>query len=209
MKLSDKILLKTVRKVFDKKGYVYFEGNNYDLNIIAIRNSNTNQSLDAFDDLMLVAYKDEYGNPHLFKAKCTTDPGKLELIDPTFEAAKQHGTAIIAEQQVRGCYALGNHGVGNWRHEALIQVKPMEYYRDNNRNEVLDYVNKMSMMAGTNIHASSLLAEEFKIGRYSAGCIAFAIAQEYFEFISLCKKQIRFLRVNSFTFTLLNELDLY
>ena len=57
------------------KGYKYFTGGDYDVNIIGVRNSKTKGRVtNAFDDCLTLSYKvDGEWQFHCFK--CTTDPG--------------------------------------------------------------------------------------------------------------------------------------
>ena len=60
------------------KGYVWFEDANdkgYDVNIVGVRNSETNGKVtNAFDDCITITYKeDSEWQFHCFE--CTTDPG--------------------------------------------------------------------------------------------------------------------------------------
>ena len=57
------------------KGYKYFTGGDYDVNIIGVRNSETkNRVTNAFDDCITLSYKIE-GEWQFHCFKCTTDPG--------------------------------------------------------------------------------------------------------------------------------------
>ena len=51
-----------IKAVMDAKGYKYFENDNYDVNIIGVRNSDTGTKVtNKFDDTMTISYKDEDG----------------------------------------------------------------------------------------------------------------------------------------------------
>ncbi len=64
-----------VEAAMASKGYKYFTGGDYDVNIIGIRNSKTkNRVTNAFDDCITLSYKiEDKWQFHCFK--CTTDPG--------------------------------------------------------------------------------------------------------------------------------------
>ena len=49
-----------IKDTVEGLGYKYFEGDNYDVNIVGIRNSKTEGKItNKFDDLMTISYKDE------------------------------------------------------------------------------------------------------------------------------------------------------
>ena len=65
-----------IQKSMLEKGYKYFTNDNYDVNIIGIRNSDTNGKVtNKFDDIMTISFKDEDGEWKYYEYECTTDPG--------------------------------------------------------------------------------------------------------------------------------------
>jgi hypothetical protein len=67
-----------IKDTVEGLGYKYFEGDNYDVNIIGIRNSKTEGRItNKFDDLMTISYKDADGVWHYNEYNCTTDPGTV------------------------------------------------------------------------------------------------------------------------------------
>ena len=66
-----------IEKAVKAKGYVWFESpEDYDLNIVGIRNSSTgNNVTNVFDDIMTVSFKSN-GLWQFKQWACTTDPGK-------------------------------------------------------------------------------------------------------------------------------------
>ena len=84
MKYSRELIKKTILE----KGYKYFTGDNYDVNIIGIRNSNTKGRVtNKFDDIMTISYKDENGEWQYHEYNCTTDPGD-DYIDAPMSPSK-------------------------------------------------------------------------------------------------------------------------
>ena len=56
------------------KGYKYFDGGDFDVNIIGVRNSETkNRVTNAFDDCITLSYRED-GEWKFHCYKCTTDP---------------------------------------------------------------------------------------------------------------------------------------
>ena len=163
------------------KGYVYFTGGDYDVNIIGIRNSNTlDEITNSFDDCMTLSYKiDNEWQFHCFK--CTTDPGiyySENLLNPD-------GVAILKPNQYRSTYQIGLH---QGKYEALTQRLPVEVYRDNNRddNYDLDEYSLQEGMFGINIHkAGSSINGSSQVDKWSAGCQVFSKESDFNEFMGI------------------------
>jgi len=197
-----------LKKAYAAKGYAYFAGGNYNLNIFGIRSAKRDQSCDKFDDLLGVSYVDAVGKEVLVLYAATTDPGLEHLVNPQFREAIKNGTAILKEGQYRAAYQLGWHGSGRWRHHALIQVRPVTCYRDANRDSILDTSGKESTgLYGINIHAASLLKVLDKIGAYSAGCQVIRHSAHMQDLAQLCRRQAIEGLGSSFTYTLFDEED--
>jgi len=172
---KSKITIDKVRAICEARNWWFPAHNaiqiNYNCFLFGVRNQNRNQSSDAFDDLIGVIYPFERKlNMELFEA--TTDPSVTELVKPTFTEAQRNGTAIIAEGQYRGVYQIGHHGVGSWRHRALVQVRPIKIYRDSNRDQTLDLEPERTTegLYGVNLHMAHPRAVIQRIQGYSAGC---------------------------------------
>tara|TARA_R110000822_G_scaffold81032_2_gene192727 strand:- start:473 stop:1078 length:606 start_codon:yes stop_codon:yes gene_type:complete len=185
------------------KGYVYFTGGNYDVNIIGIRNSNTlDEITNSFDDCMTLSYKiDNEWQFHCFK--CTTDPGiyySENLLNPD-------GVAILKPNQYRSTYQIGLH---QGKYEALTQRLPVEVYRDNNRddNYDLDEYSLQEGMFGINIHkAGSSINGSSQVDKWSAGCQVFSKESDFNEFMGIINKS-KDIWGNSFTYTLIESEDI-
>lgn len=201
-----------IKQVCEAKNYWFpKQSSNYDMFVFGVRSFNLNQTSDSFNDVLGIAY---YVGTKSVLILCsgTTDPGKSELTNPSFIAAQQEGTAIVKEGQYRRAYKYGYHGIGNWRHKALIQVAPITIYRDRNGDTTLDIgkeVKTTTGLYGINIHGSTLWdnTELKEIGRYSAGCQVFNKANEYKQFMQTCEYQIKAGLGDTFSYTLFNEHD--
>ena len=107
-----------IEETMVSKGYKYFTGGDYDVNIIGVRNSKTkNRVTNAFDDCITLSYK--INNEWQFHCyKCTTDPGTHwveNLLNP-------NGVAILKPGQYRSSHKIGLH---QGKYEALRQAKPL------------------------------------------------------------------------------------
>lgn len=173
-------------------GFVVFESQDWDLNIIGERNpaGETNE----FDDWIHVLYL-ENGEWQWHAFLCTTDPGRHWL--------ENGNTAILVHnRQYRGVYMLGLH---RGKYEALVQRGgEVTVWRDRNKDLIHDFdVDTESGYFGINIHRANSEFKSQSVNRYSAGCQVIADPEEYSIFIELCKKQISEIGVDRFSYTLL------
>lgn len=200
-----------IQSALSRKGYRFFERPGYDLNLIGIRKTG---ATDLFDETLVIAYRDPSGKRLIEYFPLTTEPGLKSLLSPINKA----GTAIIAEGQYRGVWALATPQTGVRMHNSKIpclrQIGRFLVYRDNNKNRTIEYnpkTRKWFTDVGLNLHpywGSRSRIE--KVGLWSAGCQvvgAHLDSDEYKRILELCELQIRFRHGNSFTYTLINEAD--
>jgi hypothetical protein len=199
MKLSaDKI-----KKAVESKGYKWFEGGDYNLNIVGVRNSDTNGVVtNKFDDIVTLTY--EVGGVlkyHEFDA--TTDPGshwEKNLLS-------KDGVAILVPNQYRGSHTIGMH---QGKYEALKQQKPVKVYRDNNKDGKYDMLeeNIQEGIFGINIHkAGSRIEGSTQIDKWSAGCQVLSKESDFNKLMELAHKAAA-LYGKSFTYTLIESKDI-
>ena len=186
------------------KGYKYFTGGDYDVNIIGVRNSDTkNRVTNAFDDCMTLSYKVE-GEWKFHCYKCTTDPGThwVENI------MREDGVAILKPGQYRGSHKIRLH---QGKYEALGQKKPLLVYRDDNRDNNYDLLEESVQegIFGINIHRATGRSggKSTRIDKWSAGCQVIADNDDWHEFLDVCQSA-REIWGNSFTYTLLESKDI-
>ena len=191
-----------IEETVKSKGYKWFENGNYNLNIVGIRNSFTNEEVtNKFDDLLTVSYK-VGGIWNFHQWDCTTDPGKYyteNLLNP-------NGVAILVPGQYRGSHVLGMH---QGKYKALKQAKPLKVYRDDNKDNCYDMQpeNIHEGIYGINIHRASAYGTSTQIDKWSAGCQVIANNQNFDKLIWLAI-QAEEIWGNSFTYTLLNSDDI-
>tara|TARA_R110000796_G_scaffold251523_1_gene383126 strand:+ start:262 stop:861 length:600 start_codon:yes stop_codon:yes gene_type:complete len=184
------------------KDYKWFENGNYNLNIVGIRNSSTSEEVtNKFDDLLTVSYKidnfwyyQQYG--------CTTDPGKYyteNLLNPD-------GVAILVPGQYRSTYSIGLH---QGKYEALKQMKPVQVYRDDSKDNCYDMQpdNIQEGIFGINIHRASATGTSTQIDKWSAGCQVIANYED-FDSLMWLARQAEGIWGNSFTYTLIDSQDI-
>jgi len=186
------------------KGYKYFTGGKYDVNIVGIRNSLThNDVTNKFDDTMTFSYKNENNEWQYHQYKCTTDPGKYWAE----HIMNKDGVAILKPGQYRGSHKIGLH---QGKYEALCQRKPLKVYRDDNRDEHydLDESTVQEGIFGINIHkAGGRVDGSTQIDKWSAGCQVFAKESDFQFFMEICNKA-KEIWGNSFTYTLVDSNDI-
>lgn len=201
--LQELLVKANFENLFKKKGYAFFENGSYNLNIIGVRNLlKGNKQDNMFNDALVCLYKDQIGIWIKQIWECTTDPGIKSL--KQFENSK--GCAILVPGQYRASYQIGFH---KGQYEALVQKKPVAVYRDNNKDDILDFISQKidKGMFGINIHRSNPITESVIVDGWSAGCTVFKKVDNFNEFMKLCKKA-RGLYGNSFTYTLITTDDL-
>jgi hypothetical protein len=190
-----------VEKAVKSKGYKWFENGDYNLNIVGIRNSSTNNEItNKFDDLLTVSYKID-GVWYFHQWEATTDPG-LHWAE---NLLNKDGVAILVPGQYRGSHAIGNHR----NYTALRQQKPLKVYRDKDKDKEYDLIeeNIQEGIYYINIHRSSATGTSTQIDKWSAGCQVIANNQNFDKLMELANKS-KDNWGNSFTYTLIESKDI-
>jgi hypothetical protein len=183
-------------KIQEEYGFMVFDDGAYDLNIIAVRNLQNNAN--QYDDKLHVCYLSEDGHWREDIFQVSTDAGRYWLEKEDYKAC-----AVYAHpQQARGAYKVGMH---RGKYEALVQWRPVLYWRDGNKDSKADYGGEVFKdTIGLNIHRSSIHDSD-EVNKYSAGCIVFSKMAEWKAFMELVHKQKRIMGFHTFTFTLIAE----
>lgn len=191
-----------IEKAVLSKGYKWFTGDNYDVNIVGVRKNTANKVTNSFDDLVTISYKDETGKWHFEAFPATTDPGIYWMNN----LLNERGTAILVPGQYRGTYKIGKH---QGSYIALVQHKPVQVYRDNNEDGVYDMRPESihTGMFGINIHRSNSVRTSTQVDKWSAGCQVLANPDNFDKLMEVAGKASKQWG-NSFTYTLLQESDL-
>ena len=192
-----------IQKAVESKGYKWFEGGDYNLNIVGVRNSDTHGVVtNKFDDKLTVSYSVN-GEMKYHEFDATTDPGshwEKNLLN-------KDGVAILVPNQYRGSHEIRKH---QGKYEALCQKKPVKVYRDNNKDGKYDMLeeNIHEGIFGINIHkAGSRVEGSTQIDKWSAGCQVFSKESDFNQLMELAYKA-KNLYGNSFTYTLIESKDL-
>jgi len=193
-----------IKNTVEALGYKYFTGEEYDINIIGVRNSETKGKVtNRFDDKLTVSYKAD-GKWQYHEFDCTTDPGThwVENI------LNDKGVAILKPGQYRRSHKLRLHA---GKYLALGQKENVTVYRDNNRdaNYDLDESKTDTGLFGINIHRASKYEgrKSTQVDKWSAGCQVIAANDDWHEFLDICQAA-REIHGNSFSYTLIESKDI-
>lgn len=178
------------------RNIVYLEGVNPD----GVLNDD---APNRFNDLRVVFRIDESGRPQIMgKWEGTTEPGRFYTEIAPMNPA---GAARIAFGQ----YFAWTVGIHNHDHEALCQVKPVSVYRDKNRDYKRSGDNLDTGLFSINQHwgYNNPVGD---LGRSSAGCLVGRTQQGHREFMSIVKRDPRYVATKAyrFTTTILDGVDL-
>ena len=194
-----------IQAASEKLGYKYFTQGVLNVNIIGIRNSDTNGRVtNKFDDTMTISYIDNDMKWQYNEYNCTTDPGDDHVDNPMMEK----GVAILKPGQYSKSHKIRLHG---GKYTALGQQNNVKVYRDANKDGVYDY-NEDTVdegLFGINIHRATALSGKTStyIDRWSAGCQVIASNDDWHEFLNICQ-EARSEWSNNFTYTLIESKDI-
>ncbi len=187
----------------ENRGFDIFKNDTkpYNLNIVGIRSNKP--TTNKFNDLMCVFWKYE-GQWNIYKMQCTTLPGLYWLENPM----NSKGCAILKEGQYKGVYKIDMH---NGKYEAICQrLGDVTVYRDDDKDTEYDMLDgtEQTGMFGINLHRASAYKELDDVDKNSAGC---QVIQDPIEFEIHMKIANKAAEIwgNKFTYTLINENDLY
>ena len=195
-----------IEETLRSKGYKYFTSDKgFDVNIVGVRNSSTKGRVtNAFDDVVTVSYKTPEGDWIYNEYGATTDPGshwEKNLLN-------KDGVAILKPGQYRGSHKVGLH---QGKYEALRQQKPVQVYRDDNKDGKYDLLeeNVQEGIFGINIHRATAKTggTSTRVDKWSAGCQVIASNKDFKEFMEICNKA-KDVWGNSFTYTLIESNDI-
>lgn len=188
-------MIDKIKNLFKQKNYEYSPI----INIIGIRAST--RTSNKFDDTLIFTYT-EAGVTSNIRYQITTDPGAYYLKDPL----NPKGTAILVPGQYNQAYAIGKH---NGKYTALVQVRPVKVYRDNNKDNILNTsVSIEEGLFGINIHRSTPYGQAESIDNHSAGCQVFKRAVDYNFFIKKVQDIMNSNKMKYITYTLITEEDI-
>lgn len=176
------ITLDGLKNRFKELGY-----NWYDFQLIGIRSKNYKPN--TFTDKLILV-----NGTQVTVYNATTRPGRhwlLNLLNPK-------GTAVLKPGQYVNTWRLGIHK----NYKALVQVLPVEVYRDKNRNEIAEISDVIDRgIFGINIHRANQAYTSTFVDKWSAGCQVVADPIDFSRLLKACEDSGK----GVFTYTLLNE----
>jgi hypothetical protein len=187
-----------IEKAVKSKGHQWFEGKDYLLNIVGVRNSDTGTKVtNAFDDKITVSY--QVNGEWVYKEWMnTTDPGT--------KGVKEYHNAAGVARLVPGQY-INSHGLGlhQGKYEALKQFGKVKVFRDDNRDMNYDETKIQEGVFGINIHKAGV--DSTFVENWSEGCQVFKRAADFEEFMTIARKSAS-VGNKSFTYTLIESKDI-
>ena len=163
----------------------------FSINLFGVR-TNENRA-NTFNDWGGAFYWDDKGKRHELIIPITTDAGVYYRLKPM----NKLGTAILVHnKQYRGCYHLLDKGHNGQK--AFRQIKPMDYWRDNDKDAELDLSGKIySEIAFTNFH---YMGKGVTVDNWSAGCQGASVTNmnHLYAFVEVQKSKV-------YSYTLLHE----
>lgn len=146
-------------------------------------------TFNKFDDIFVV-FK---GDKIVYSTNGTTNAGKASII--SFEKYNPKGVAVIKTNE--WYYNLWAYGTHRGIMPALIQVNPIKYYRDGDKDKMIEETGKLQEgIIGINFHTVAYTNKEVnthkeEIGESSAGCQVVNNTADYFEILTLIRLQDR------------------
>ena len=203
-----------IREVLKLKNYKFFEKGDFNLNLIAVRED------DIFDNKFsdtLYAICKVNGVFQKLELSWTTKAGvyghggEQDPLQAWETGTADNGVAVVVEGQYLGAFELVLNGGGYPFDEYFKQIKPLAYYRDNDKNGVITRGKVVWGEYSTHLHAMSvkkyagtyLSAIGYK--PWSMGCMG----ADYLNFQRLKNLALKAasLYSNKFSYTLLHEKD--
>lgn len=200
---SGKISYDFIKSLYVSRGYRFYDSGQYNVNVFAIRNKDLT-TVNKFNDLIGVAYLDEFMNKQCLVFEGTTKPGLTYLKE---KMGNKNGTGILIEGQYPKAWVIGIHNAGKpSAHEAFRQSGPgvFKVWRDNDSDGQFDFNGKVyTDVQGLNGHTTRDFDVE-NVGSFSAACQVIKDDKEHMIWMSVAKRAAE-LYGNSFTFTLFRE----
>lgn len=172
----------------------------FQMNLVGIRDTREPNS-NRFNDFICAAFVGSDGLKSVLVCEGTTDPGLYWREN----LANVAGTAILKDGYHPKIWKIGKH---QGKYHALVQASPVKVWRDNNKDEVLDFSgSEQSGLFGINLHRASESNVSTQVDKWSAGCQVVASPSQFAELMRFADKhELRY--GNSFDYTLIRDVDI-
>lgn len=143
---------------------------------------------DAFDDKAYL-YRVEAGQRPKFVmvASCTTHPG-VDVLQRFAAKYNPAGAPVLKSDQL----VYGSHGFGKHKgqYDAYRQVKPMDYFRDTDRDPKAEEIGQVQNgIIFANVHRANAKRPSVINHNWSAGCIVMNDPAQFAAFMGHMNKQ--------------------
>lgn len=184
-----------IRELYKSNDYKFYDKGKYNVNLFGIRNGYG--TVDEFDDILGMAYYDENNEPVVIEHKGTTKPGLYYLKNKLGNAK---GTAILIPGYYAKCWTVGKH---NGKYQALVQSgNVFKVWRDNDSDGQFDIGGEVyTDVGGLNMHTTSFINYNAKVGAYSAGCQVRQFSTQHLDVMKIINKSVE-LYGNIFSYAL-------
>ena len=189
------ITFDSIKAMYTKRGYKFYENGAFNLNIWAIRSGY--ETVNLHDDILGVCYYDEFGSPICLAFGGTTKPGLYYLKN---KLGNPNGTAILCEGYHKDAFRYGHHR----GYPALIQNRQLPVYRDYNKDGKFDVNGKVYRdVTGLNLHTDD--TPDF-VGGSSAGCQNIVPRTEFEIFMAVVRRSLDYFP-NRFSYALFENCE--
>lgn len=192
-----------VKSMYMAKSYKFYDSGQYNVNLFGIRNKDL-FTVNEFNDLLGVAYLDEFMNKQCLVFQGTTKPGLTVLKN---KLGHPDGTMILCEGQHKRCWTIRMHNEGKASaHEAYGQIGPgvFRVWRDKDGDGQFDLSGPIYTNAsGVNGHTTRDFDVE-NVNDFSWGCQVVNDDKEHGIWLSVGKRSAE-LYGNAFTYTLFRQ----
>jgi len=184
-----------VKELYKQNGYKFYDSGKHNVNLFGIRNGY--DTVDEFNDVLGIAYRDDNNKPVVIEHKGTTKPGLYYLKN---KLGNKNGTAILIPGYYPKCWTIGKH---SGKYEALVQNgNVFNVWRDNDSDGKFDIGGRIyTDVGGLNMHTTSFVNYNAKVGAYSAGCQVRQYSKQHLEVMEIIKKSAQ-LYGNVFSYAL-------
>jgi hypothetical protein len=192
-------LASRVYQAMHRKGYQVFT-NEGEVNIVYLRGAdkdgkpNGNKINEWSDRRLVLTFRN--GQPTIVgNWAATVKPGLPAILNPLGKS----GAAFIELGQYKAWRVGIHNGIFGRSEEGLVQVAPVNFRRDVNRNGKVDSTPVQSGMIGLNQHSGS---DQLKVDRASYACLAGQSESGHLnDFMPLVKADPRYRQNRAFVFT--------
>ena len=191
-----------LREIFKKKGYVFFDKGDFNINFFAVREDNIFDNY--FSDTLIQSYYVDKKFEQVVIPGTTNAGlwGGRAVMNP-----RPGGVAIVKPGQYRNVWKFIDSYEGWLNYPYFQQVGKFTIWRDDNKDTIIDQTNEqVAINTGINCHRMSRINENgLTVNNWSEACIG-AIEPEYKKLLEPTRESVKRYGL-LFSFTLLMRSD--